>query len=167
MLKTMKKRTAQLFFCISLVVLGIGCNTQKPNIEKNKTIAKEFIEAWDNHDSIKVTSLYSDNFIYQDMAFGFKISGNKNELKSFVDGTIKGAPDLHFKINSVIASDSMAAAEWTWTGTFTGGWGDDYPANNKPFIIQGVSIMKIENGLIKRSSDYYDNNPFRKTIEVK
>ena len=161
------KKTIPFSLMILIMSIQIGCKNQNILIENNKAIARQFIEAWDNHDSVKVASLYSDNFIYQDMTFGFKISDNKNELKRFVNGTIKGAPDLHFKINSIIASDSITAIEWTWTGIFTGGWGENYPANNKSFTIQGVSVMKIENGLITHSKDYYDNKPFRKTLEFK
>ena len=157
-----------IHFCIMILFMSIciGCSNQNNQVEENKAIAKQFIEAWDNHDSVKVASLYSDNFIYQDMTFGFKISNNKNELIRFVNGTIKGVPDLHFKVNSVIASDSISSIEWTWTGTFSGGWGENYPANNKSFAIQGVTVMNIKNGLITFSKDYYDNKPFRKVVAL-
>jgi len=160
----MKKRTIQLLFSISLVILGIGSNAQNSTIEKNKAIAKEFIEAWNNHDSLKVASLFPATFLYRDMALNMKITSNP-KLISYVRGTVKGAPDLTFQATSLMASDTMAMVEWTWKGTFSGGWGARYPASNKPFTIQGISVMVIKNGQIIRNYDYYDGDFFRKKIE--
>jgi steroid delta-isomerase-like uncharacterized protein len=159
----MKTKTL-LCFIIASVGLLPGCsNNQSITIENNKSIAQQFIETWSNHDSIKVASLYAENFLYQDKAFTSTFK-TKEKLISFVNGTVKGIPDLVFVPTSVIANDTMAMIEWIWKGTFTVGWLPNYPGTNKPFQIQGVTVFQIKNGLITRSTDYYDKNSFLKAV---
>jgi steroid delta-isomerase-like uncharacterized protein len=157
----MKNKTS-LLTCACLVSLIFGCNNQSQLIEKNKSIAEQFTQLWTNHDSIKLASLFAKDFIYRDMAFGME-SKTREQLISFVNGTIKGVPDFKIVPTTIVANDSIVSIEWKWTGTFVGGWGPDYPGNNKSFNIQGVSVVKIKNGLITRNYDYYDKEPFRKT----
>lgn len=160
----MKTSFILIYLGILQIIFSDGCFAQNRIIEENRAIARKYIEAWNIHDSITVASLFPDTFLYQDIALNMKTTTNP-KLISFVKGTVQGAPDLTFQVNSVIASDTMAMVEWTWKGTFTGGWGIKYPATNKPFTIQGVSVMVIKNGKIIRNFEYYDGDFFRKKTE--
>jgi steroid delta-isomerase-like uncharacterized protein len=159
----MKTKTLLCLVIPFVVLLINSCNDQSKTIENNKAIAKQFIEAWSNHDSIKVASLYADKFLYQDKAF-ISTHRSKEKLISFVHGTVKGIPDLVFEYTNVTASDSLAAIEWIWKGTFTVGWPPYYPGTNTPFKIQGVTFFVIKDGLITRSTDYYDKMTFLKAV---
>jgi len=45
----------------------------------------------------------------------------------------------------------MAVIEWIWKGTNSVGWKDmGITATNKYFELRGLSLMEIENGLIKK-----------------
>lgn len=132
-------------------------------VEQNKAIAQKFIDLWTNHDSIGIANLYADKFVGEDLAFGVKIT-DKPGVVSFVNGTVRGVPDLEFISTSIIASDSMAMVEWIWKGTFTIGFLPNYPGTNKPFSVRGASVMNIRNGKIIRLSDYYDKNTFLKAV---
>ena len=164
----MKNRISLLFLVSFLILLGVSCQNQSHSrlVENNKAIALLFAQVWSSHDSVKFSTLFAKDFIYRDMPFGLE-SKTKNQIINFVNITVKAVTDLKMTPISIIASDSMAVVEWIWTGTYIGGWGPEYPGNNKPFTIRGVSIMEIENGLIKRNYDYYDKDPFRKKDELK
>ena len=57
--------------------------------------------------------------------------------------------------------------EWIWKATNTVGWPSmGIPATNKYFEIRGTSVMNIENGLIKRNSDYWDWKTFLTGIGI-
>jgi steroid delta-isomerase-like uncharacterized protein len=129
-------------------------------LETNKKVVLKFLEAWNNHDSIGLAALFTDDLVYRDNAFNAE-KRTKAKLITFVNSTIKGVPDFRLDPVNFVVSDSTAVVEWIWTGTFTGGWGANYPANGKAFKVRGNSVMIIKDGLIRRNYDYYDKEPFR------
>lgn len=56
----------------------------KVNISTKKRLSQKgeplTTDAWNRKDSLKVASYSADDFVSKDIAFGFKISGNKNEM---------------------------------------------------------------------------------------
>ena len=151
---------------IIFTISTLSCKNAIKTVENNKDIARKFIEFWSAHDSVKVASLYDEKFEYVDKGFIVKLS-SKKDLISFVNGTAQGIPDFIFEPSKVVADENMAMIEWTWKGTFTVGFLPDYPGTNKPFTIQGVTVFEIKNGLITRSTDYYDKETFLKEVGLK
>ena len=135
-------------------------------MEQNMLIAQKFIDLWTNHDSIGIANLYADKFIGEDLAFGVKIT-DKPRVVRFVNGTVRGIPDLEFISTYIISNDSMAMVEWIWKGTFTNGFLPNYPGTNKPFSVRGATVMNIRNKKIVRLTDYYDKNSFLKAVGLK
>jgi steroid delta-isomerase-like uncharacterized protein len=158
----MKRKFYSNCLGILLLLFSFPSFAQNSRIEENKVIAKQFIEAWNNHDSVKVASLFTPTCLYRDMAFNTKFTTNL-KLISFVHRTVAGAPDLTFRVTSVMASDTMATVEWIWKGTYNGSWVPNSSANI-PFTILGVSVLVIKNGQIIRNYDYYDGDSFRKMM---
>jgi hypothetical protein len=68
---------------------------------------------------------------------------------------IEGEPDVEWRLTTVVDSGPVVAAEWTWTGTFTGE-GPTGPVKGQRISGRGASIVLTENGQIKRFTDYYD-----------
>jgi len=147
-----------------LVLLLLGCSNS--HVIENKAIATSFIKAWSTHNAEKLTSLFSANCFYEEVPSGRKFT-NKEDIANYLKGTISGIPDSDFEIISVTGSDSTAAIEWIWKETNTVGWpSQKIPATNKSFEVRGVSVMIIENSLIKRNSDYWDWNTFLTGIGI-
>ena len=155
-------------FSIVVIVLMFlfGCNESNKKIHDNEAVAKAFIDAWTSHDADKLTSLFAEDCLYEEVARSLKYT-NKKEIAEYVNGVISGVPDTDLEIVSVIVSESMAMAEWIWKGTNTVGWPSmGIPATNKYFECRGTSVMEIENGLVKRNSDYWDWQSFLTSIGV-
>ena len=149
---------------IIIVLTLLGCT--KNNLNENKAIATSFIKAWSTHNSEKLTSLFSENCLYEEVASGRKFT-NKQDIADYLKSTLSGIPDSDFEIVTITGSDSTAAIEWIWKGTNTVGWPSlKIPATNKYFEVRGVSVMTIENNLIKRNSDYWDWNTFLTGIGI-
>ena len=68
---------------------------------------------------------------------------------------IESQPDLNWHLTTVVEAGQAVAAEWTWTSTFTGD-SPDGPVVRKRVSGRGASVAVIENGRIKRLTDYYD-----------
>ena len=145
----------KIFYTTVLFVFSIsGCTDR--HINENKAIARSFIEDWSTHKVDKLISLFSEDCLYEEVATGRKFA-SKEGIADYANSTISGVPDTDFEIVSVIGSDSMAMVEWVWEGRNTFGWPSlNIPATNKYFEARGISVMEIENNLIKRNSDYWD-----------
>ena len=151
------------FIIILLAITILGCTNNK--IRQNETIARSFAEAWSTHDIDKFTSLFAEDCLYEEVATGKKYE-NKKAIAEWASNTISGFPDTEIEIVSIITSDNMATIEWIWKATNTVGW-LGIPPNNKYFEFRAVSVMVIEDNLIKRNRDYWDLNTFLKGIGVK
>ena len=143
---------------VVITLLIIGCNSHNNTLQNNKSIARQFMEAWNNHDSVKVASFFTENFKYEDLAFNFELSANKDTLTNFVHTAILAIPDSRFEITSITANDSMAVVEWIWKGTVPKVWFPNDSITKNSFSVRGVSVMEIQNGLIKRNTDYYNRS---------
>ena len=158
----MNSKRVTYFITILLVTTISGCANKK--IRQNETIARSLVEAFSTHDIDKFTSLFVEDCLYEEVAAGKKYE-DKKAIAEWASYTISGIPDSELEIVSIIASDNMATIEWIWKGTNTVGW-PGAPPNNKYFEVRGVSVMVIEDNLIKRNSDYWDLNTFLKGIGV-
>jgi SnoaL-like protein len=68
---------------------------------------------------------------------------------------IEAEPDFDWRLTTLVDGGSVVAAEWTWTATYKG----DSPIGHVVRFHgsrRGASVAVIENGRIKRFSDYYD-----------
>ena len=63
------------------------------------------------------------------------------------------------------ATARWAAGEWTLSGTQRGDM-PGIPATGKQFSVRGVSILELEDGKIRRCSDYWDMAEFLKQLGV-
>jgi steroid delta-isomerase-like uncharacterized protein len=160
----MNSKRIIILIILFLILPLSDCTTN--HLNENKSIATSFIKAWSTHDAEKLTSLFSANCLYEEVPSGRKFT-NKQDIANYLKSTVSGIPDSDFEIVSVTGSDSTAAIEWIWKGTNTVGWPSlKIPATNKYFEVRGVSVMTIENNLIKRNRDYWDWNTFLTGIDI-
>jgi steroid delta-isomerase-like uncharacterized protein len=144
---------------ISAWVLGsaiqAGAQTQGLN---------DVVAAWNSHDTEKTISFYTDDIVYEDLAFG-QIKRGKEELRALVNSTFAMVPDTNFEVKSSFISGDWFCSEWVWSGTHKGNM-PGLPATGKRFSIRGVSVGELKEGKIKRNSDYYNLMDFLKQIGI-
>lgn len=119
-----------------------------------KAILEAYVSAWNRHDFAALDKLLTPDAVHEDVAQGVHAQGLA-EIKKFMREEIEGEPDVEWRLTTVVDEGSTVAAEWTWTGTFTGE-GPTGPVKGVRISGRGVSIVLTENGRIKRFTDYYD-----------
>lgn len=119
-----------------------------------KRVAKDYIGAWNSHDADKIASFFTDDCVYEDLAFGMVARGKK-EIKDFIKVTFVWSPDLKFELKSFFSAGGRTATEWVMTGTHAGEL-PGMPATGKSFSLRGVSISELREGKISRNTDYYN-----------
>lgn len=123
-----------------------------------KFLLQSFVSAWNHHASAAFDALLAPDVIYEDIAWGFRGQGPA-QVKGLMRDMIESEPDFDWRLTTVIESGPIVAAEWTWTATYTG----DSPIGHvvrKRISGRGATVAVIENGRIKRLTDYYDTASF-------
>jgi steroid delta-isomerase-like uncharacterized protein len=160
----MKIRRLSLLGVAVLMFFSFGCHERDGRTLENRMIGRNFMAAWSAHDVGKLTALFAEDGLYEEVATGNQFRGRK-EIAGYAKATLDGVPDSVFGVVDVLADEDMATVEWVWKGTNTAGWPDmGIPATNKSFELRGVSVMVIKDHLIQRNSDYWDWNTFIRRI---
>jgi steroid delta-isomerase-like uncharacterized protein len=117
-------------------------------------VLRAYVSAWNRHDYAAFDSLLALDGTHEDIAAGFRGQGPA-QIKGFMRDMLKQQPDLNWQLTTVIESGPIVAAEWTWTSTYTGD-SPGGPVKAKRISGRGASVAVIEQGRIKRFTDYYD-----------
>jgi steroid delta-isomerase-like uncharacterized protein len=123
-------------------------------VVSGKAVLEAYVSAWNRHDFAALDKLLTPDAIHEDIAQGVQAQGLA-EIKKFMREVIQAEPDLDWRLTTVLDKGPMVAAEWTWTGTYTGE-GPSGPVKGQRESGRGASVVVMENGRIKRFTDYYD-----------
>jgi len=143
--------------CLCAVLLAGGGQAKTRNPQSGKAVLEAYVSAWNRHDFASFDKLLTADAIHEDIAWppqGFRSQGPA-QIKDFMRTMIESQPDLNWHLTTVIEAGPVVAAEWTWTSTYTGD-SPTGPVVRKRISARGASLAVIENGRIKRFSDYYD-----------
>jgi steroid delta-isomerase-like uncharacterized protein len=142
----------------SLLVLTIvACAVQekKPPAEGDKAVVSAYVRAWNQHDTVAIDTLLAANAIHEDYAQNFRGRGPK-EVVAFMRGVTSSEPDYKWTVTNSIEDGKFVALEWTWTASYTGPDPTGKRVTNRRTSGKGASLAEVENGKIKRFTDYYD-----------
>lgn len=76
-------------------------------------------------------------------------------VKTQYGNTYAAFPDLRFTVDDIIAEDDKVVTRWSSHGTFGGKLGE-VTGKGQKISVQGISIMRIEKGMIIESWDLVD-----------
>jgi steroid delta-isomerase-like uncharacterized protein len=159
------KRVASLAV-IGLVVMQCSITYASVTLEDivTKTVTK-YLDAWNEHDMIKVGDLYVDNVVLYDLPTNSSLTGKEEVVKLETEIWLGSSPDMTWvRSGELYVSGNTAIYEWIWTGTYNGSWGD-IEIKNKKFVLPGLSMTKVdENGFIYEQRDYYDMYSFQNQL---
>ena len=118
----------------------------------------DYLEAWNSHDGQRITAFMTPDVTYTDVALGETHSGPA-DVSAWIDTMVEEfSTDYSFEAVFAFSTDSVYALEWVLKGT--NDRGKLFPATGKPYAIHGVSVGELENGLIKRNTDYWSLGEF-------
>jgi steroid delta-isomerase-like uncharacterized protein len=119
-------------------------------------LVERHLAALNAHDLAGAGALLHEDVLYFDATLGDGQRGRAAAVDNILGTTLRAMPDLEWVLRSEpIASGDGVAYEWTLTGTHTGPW-MGIPASNQRVEIQGMSVVRIRDGLIVYKADYYD-----------
>jgi steroid delta-isomerase-like uncharacterized protein len=145
---------------LTMSAIALGCTAQRnePPVQSGRAVVEAYVSAWNRHDSLALDTLMASDAVHTDIAQNFQGRGPA-QTKEFMRMIISTEPDFQWRLTKVIESGPTLAAEWTWTATHTGP-SPIGPVTRRRISGPGSSFVEIENGRIKRFTDYYDGASF-------
>ena len=123
-------------------------------------IVKDYLAAWNAHDSEALLSLFANDCVYEDVALG-RIEQGKERVRSLVQSVFADLEDFRME-----AKSAFGATEWTMTGTFVHSSVPGLTATGRSFAVRGATILQLRDGKIHRNSDYLDLPAFLRQTGV-
>ena len=140
-------------------VVSCAVYSKKQPVESDKAVATAYVKAWNQHDSVAIDTLLARDAVHEDAAQNFRGTGSKAILK-FMRGLMAAEPDFKWDVTNSLEDGQTVVLEWTWTSTYTGPDPMGKRVTGRRISGKGVSIAELDNGKIKRFTDYYDAASF-------
>jgi steroid delta-isomerase-like uncharacterized protein len=152
-MKMKRKRVLTGAILLSMLVLPVIAAPRegKTAADLDAAIAEKWIAAWNSHSPDKMTPLFTDDILYEDVAFG-EVSHGVAEVRKFAASEVEAVPDLELKLLRANVHDGHGTIEWTFSGTDKGVFN-----TGKKFSVRGVSVIDVREGKIFRNLDFYDS----------
>jgi steroid delta-isomerase-like uncharacterized protein len=128
--------------------------------ERNKAVARDFFERiWNQGDESAIDQYIPLNAKGNDPDFGSGREGFKDQWRKWR----VGFPDLHFEIVDLVAEGDKVLTRWILTGTHQGEY-LGLPATGKTIRVEGMSLDRIEDGLVAEGFDGWDALALRRQL---
>jgi steroid delta-isomerase-like uncharacterized protein len=144
---------------VSFILLGV-CLFYTPfitaQLDKNKDIARQMVEAVNNRDYEIMDELFVPDFIRHCQATPDLNIQSLEEMKEFLKGDLKVFPDSHIEEEMLIAEGDLVAGLFTFTATQEGAMGP-FPATGKKIDLKYLGFLRFEDGKIAEMWVEWDN----------
>jgi steroid delta-isomerase-like uncharacterized protein len=128
--------------------------------EENKALARAFFEEiWNQGDESAIDRYIPENAKGNDPDFGAGREGFRKQWRQWR----QAFPDLHFEIVDLVAEGDKVLTRWVLTGTQEGEF-LSIPATGKLIRVEGMSLDRIEDGMVVEGFDGWDNYGLRKQL---
>ena len=118
-------------------------------------IVKQYLAAWNAHDSEALLALFTDDCVYEDVALG-RLEQGKERVRFLVESVFVDLADFRMEVRSAFGAGDWGATEWVMTGRFVHSTVPGLAASGKSFAVRGATILELRDGKILRNSDYID-----------
>ncbi len=125
----------------------VKSNLMKQNFDR-------FIESMNNKDMMVFRQVSIENCVRN--LNGITVARHQNEMEANINVFMNGFPDAKITADEVDTSDDLLFAQWTFSGTNTGTFGD-FPPTGKKVKVSGFSSVQFdEQGKMVREAVYYN-----------
>lgn len=118
-----------------------------------------YTDAINAHDWDAVVGHMTDGVTYEDVPLGETNHGRADVREFWARLVPEWSSDVQMVLLRHFETDTDYAVEWIFKGTHDGTAGQ-LPATGKPFAVHGLSIGRLENGLIKENKDFWNMAEF-------
>ena len=137
----MKKIMIPMIVSLALASCNMGGSKVDSLAAKNMAAQQKFNEeVMNKHNLAMIDSLVAPDYVEHNSEPGY--TADRAGLKKSFEDFVKAFPDMHEKVNFMIADSNMVTVQYTFTGTSSGMMG----GAGKKVNIEGVDIVKYKDG---------------------
>jgi uncharacterized protein (TIGR02246 family) len=120
---------------------------------------RTLMAAWESADAAAIEELFWPDAIYDDYPNQHTHQGAQ-EIVEYVMALHACADDVYFNVGDVHVTRTGAVAEWIFSAVQARPMGADLTlATGLEVISNGVTIVELDRGRIRRAADYMDTRP--------
>ena len=145
---------------LALLASAGACRpTGEQAIAQNELIVRSLIDAVQAADTAAIVALFWPEATYDDYASQLQHRGIE-EVLGYLTSIHQWADDVYMNVGQVHVSATGAVAEWLFAGVQARSMGELVPvATGLEVVTNGVTIVEIDGGRIRRAADYMDTTP--------
>lgn len=116
-------------------------------------VAEQWMTAWNSKSPQAMVALFTEDGIYEDLAFQVASVGHKS-IAGWISVGTDHMPDIRIDITDAFQSDERVALRWTFTATPT--FLGPVRSTGQRFSVPAASIFEMREGRIAKVQDYYN-----------
>jgi steroid delta-isomerase-like uncharacterized protein len=155
-----------LFLSVLAACLVLGCAAPKedPHVAAN---IKMYTETWDAvMNKGKIELINETNFSHDILIHsGGETLRGVDTVRAYYGAFLTGFSNIEFTINDVFGQGDKLVKYWTFKGTHTGMFAG-IPPTGKAVVLEGSTLVRMENGKIAEERDFFDNLSFLQQLGV-
>jgi steroid delta-isomerase-like uncharacterized protein len=151
-------------FAVSILVAP-GCATSRAPASEDEAarVVDEYVAAYEALDAARMGRLLAEDVQFEDPTFRLKETSRAAMMK-MVEGAAAGFEKVDVEVHERIIHPPHAVLEITFVGTPRTKTGTP-PA--QPIRVRGATIFRIEDGLIREWTDYFDFRTFAEAMKLR
>ena len=164
-------RRIVLFAVVFLVMTAFVCTNAQKDISHEAapdTVAANinmYGHVWDeiiNHGKLE---MFNDDNFTKDVVMHASPSDivGIDSARAYYANYLTGFSDVTFTIRDIFGMGNKLVKHWNFTGTHTGTF-FGIPATGKKVDIDGVTLVRMDNGKIAEERDFFDNLDFMQQL---
>jgi len=171
------KQTLQQFESRHLLLLSIviatlfSCNNSQSDTVKDTTVdsvannIKMYTNVWDEIINKRKLEMFNDTNFTKNVVMHASPTDvvGIDSARAYYANYLTGFSDVSFTIKEVFGMGNKLVKHWNFKGTNTGVF-FGIPATNKKVDIDGVTLVRMENGKIAEERDFFDNLEFMQQL---
>jgi steroid delta-isomerase-like uncharacterized protein len=144
---------------LAFSIIACAVYEKKQAVAGDKAVVDAYVRAWNQHDTVALDTLLAADGVHEDVAQNFRGVGPKAVI-TFMRGVQSAEPDYKWTVTNEIEDGKLVALEWRWTSAYSGPDPAGKRVTKKRIAGRGTSFAEVDNGKIKRFTDYYDLSSF-------
>ena len=149
----------------------ISCSNQQTDTAKQTTVdsvaanIKMYSHVWDEIINKRKLEMFNDSNFTKNVVMHASPTDvvGIDSARAYYANYLTGFSDVTFTIKDVFGMGNKLVKHWNFKGTHTGMF-FGIPATNKKVDIDGVTLIRMDNGKIAEERDFFDNLEFMQQL---
>jgi steroid delta-isomerase-like uncharacterized protein len=115
----------------------------------------DWVAAWKATDADQLATFYAEDAVYEDVLGGVIVQG-RAAIHQFFTAYLGAFSDASSQWSDIFGAGDRAAAQWTFSGNYTGQYPGLPPGTGQPLKFRGAEILELRGGKIVHDTAYVD-----------